>query len=388
MRGFVSALWGLLVLLCAADARAHPWMIGEGEPACASCHADPSGAGLLTAYGRGTSATVLSTIDASAHRKAVFGALPEPDWLLYSFAYRGALLATDGEGAPLSARAITMQADLRAQATFLDRVRINGSVGFVPSGGQLAALRADAPLQFVSREHWLGVDLGRRRDVLLRAGRIALPYGMRGAEHPMWVRTATRTDTAFQQQHGVALSRTAARYRSEWMAVLGNYQASPDLYRERGYSGYYEHLVRRDIALGLSSLLTRAQGDLYASRRRAVTRQAHGVFARIVVARPVVLLAQADVVAKRAEAREREVGAVGLVQAQVRLLPGLHLLPAFEAQQLRFDEGGASVGAWLSLLFFPYAHLETRLDLIGRSIDTRAGRVEAATGLFSLHVYL
>jgi hypothetical protein len=54
MRDLVAWLWAAAVLLHAADARAHPWMIGEGEPACASCHADPSGAGLLTAYGRAT----------------------------------------------------------------------------------------------------------------------------------------------------------------------------------------------------------------------------------------------------------------------------------------------------------------------------------------------
>jgi hypothetical protein len=388
MRRSLLTTWTVLVLLHTADARAHPWMIGEGEPACASCHADPSGAGLLTGYGRATSATVLSTVDATAHRKAVFGALPEPEWLLYSLAYRGALLASDGEGAPASARAITMQADLRAQVTFLDRVRINGSLGFVPSGGQLAALRPDAPLQFVSREHWLGVDLGARRDVLLRAGRIPLPYGVRGAEHPMWVRTATRTDTAFQQQHGVSLSRSSARYRTEWMGILGNYQTGPDLYRERGYSGYYEQLVRRDVALGVSSLLTRAHGELYASRRRPVTRQAHGLFGRLVVAKPVVLLAQADMLARRAEGRERELGVVALLQAQVRLVRGLHLLPALEAQQLRFGEGGASLGAWLSMLLFPYAHIETRLDLVARSVDTPAGRIESVTGLMSLHVYL
>lgn len=385
----------MALVLAPREASAYPWMIREGYTGCATCHADPSGAGLLTAYGRAQSELLLSTFrwargeEPSRASQAVFGLLPEPEGLLYSFAYRSATFATKTGGEPGSARYIVMQADLRAQATIAERVRVNGSVGFVPSGGQLAAIVPDRALQLITREHWVGVDLGENRDVLLRAGRIAVPYGLRGNEHPMWIRSGARTDIAFHQQHGVALSRTAESYRTEWMALLGNYQLAPDLYRERGYAGFYEHVLGGRATLGVSSMLTHAEGDLFRSRRQPITRHAHGLFARWTATPAIVVLAQADIVARHPSGREADaVGTAGLAQLDLELARGVHLLPALEVQKIRFDQGGVNAGGWLSLAFFPYSHLETRLDFIGRSVDSFGGRVANASGLLSLHLYL
>ncbi|HVJ92127.1 MAG TPA: hypothetical protein VM580_20140 [Labilithrix sp.] len=391
----VAALSFLLLWLSPRDASAYPWMIREGYTGCATCHADPSGAGLLTAYGRAQSALLLSLPtkaqedgEAPKASEALFGLLPEPENFLYSLAYRGALFATKTEGGPASARYIVMQADARAQVTFAERFRVNASVGFVPSGGQLAAIVRDFPAQIVSREHWVGVDLGEERTVLLRAGRIAVPYGLRGNEHAMWIRTIPRVDLASHQQHGVALSRSAEAYRTEIMALLGNYQLAPDLYRERGYAGFFEHRLGDHSTLGVSSLLTHAQGDIARSRRQPILRHAHGLFARHVLARPVVLMAEADVVARHPEGRDTEFGYVGLAQADLELIRGVHLLPAFELQKPRYDLGGAGLGAWLSAAFFPYSHVELRADLVGRSLDSPAGRVANVTALVHLHLYL
>jgi hypothetical protein len=383
------------LVLAPREAGAYPWMIREGYTGCASCHADPSGAGLLTAYGRALSEVLLSTFprvkdeEASQGSQAAFGLLPEPEGFLYSFALRSAAFATKTGGDEASARAIVMQADLRSQVTIAEGVRVNGSVGFVPLGGQLAAVLPDNAFQLVSREHWIGVDLGENRDVLLRAGRIAVPYGLRGNEHPMWVRSGARTDIAFHQQHGVAVSRTTESYRTEWMALFGNYQVTPDLYRERGYAGFYEHVLGRGATLGLSSMVTHADGDLFRSRRQPILRHAHGLFARWVATPAVVVLGQADIVARHPSGKEADaVGAAGLAQLDVELVRGVHVMPALEVQKARFGEGGVNAGAWLSLAFFPYAHLETRVDVIGRSVDAVGGRVANVSGLLSVHLYL
>lgn len=387
-----TILWGLRV----SDAAAHPWMIREGYTGCATCHADPSGSGLLTAYGRAQSELLLSTFPTSRGEEpskavgAFLGALPEPESgkLLYSLAYRGGLFVGQSEGTAPAARHIVMQADARAQWYVTSRLRVNGSAGFVPAGGQLAALLPDRAVQLVSREHWVGVDLGEDRDWLLRAGRIALPYGVRGNEHPFWSRNAVRADTAFQQQHGLALARTTDGYRAELMVVLGNYQVTPDLYRERGYAGYFEHVFSPHLAAGVSSSLMASRGDLYRSRRQPVLRHAHGVFARWAVAQSAVLLAQTDVLSAHPSGADATTGAAGFAQLDLQLLRGVHLMPALEAQQPRFDQGAANLGAWVSLAFFPYAHMETRVDLVGRSMDTPAGRSAAVSGLFALHMYL
>lgn len=382
------------LLIAPREAQAYPWMIRDGYTGCATCHADPSGGGLLTAYGRAESERLLSFAprekDKSPSRssEALFGLLPEPEGLLYSFGYRAALFGTKTEEQPASGRVILMQADARAQLTVAKRLRFNASVGIVPFGGQLAAIVPDSRIQAVSREHWVGIDLGERGDTLLRAGRIALPYGLRGNEHPMWIRTGARTDIASHQQHGLAVARTTQRSRFEALAILGNYQTGPDLYRERGYALFYEHVLQRGLTLGASSLVTHARGDLFRSRRKPITRQAHGLFARARLSNSVVLAGQADLVTRHPSGRDDEIGAVGMLQADVQIVRGFHVLPAAETQKLRFDKDETSYGAWLSFAAFPYTHTEIRLDLVGRSVGTPVGSVTNGTGLLSWHLYL
>ncbi|MEO7094382.1 MAG: hypothetical protein ABI175_14090, partial [Polyangiales bacterium] len=47
---FVAVL--VLVGAWTRAASAYPWMIRHGQGACATCHLDPSGSGILNAYGR------------------------------------------------------------------------------------------------------------------------------------------------------------------------------------------------------------------------------------------------------------------------------------------------------------------------------------------------
>ena len=54
-----ALFWSVMVF--AAQAQAYPWMIRHEYNACATCHTDPSGAGLLTAYGRAQSSILLSS---------------------------------------------------------------------------------------------------------------------------------------------------------------------------------------------------------------------------------------------------------------------------------------------------------------------------------------
>ena len=51
----------LSVLSVARPASAYPWMIRHQYQGCVPCHADPSGAGLLTDYGRAMGENVLRT---------------------------------------------------------------------------------------------------------------------------------------------------------------------------------------------------------------------------------------------------------------------------------------------------------------------------------------
>lgn len=101
-----------------------------------------------------------------------------------------------------------MRADLGAQLK-VDKFRASATVGYQRQQSASLAQRAwvtgaSESGNIVSREHWLGLDLSD--EILLRAGRLNLPFGLRNIEHTSFVRAATRTDINQSQQHGVSVS--------------------------------------------------------------------------------------------------------------------------------------------------------------------------------------
>jgi hypothetical protein len=110
--------------------------------------------------------------------------------------------------------------------------------------------------------------------------------------------------------------------RGELMGILGNYQVSPDRYRERGYGFYLEELAAPTAALGISSLVTHAEADRVTLIETPITRQAHGVFTRITLADPLVLLGEADLLVTSG----RDAGHVGWLELDLEPVQGLHLV--------------------------------------------------------------
>ena len=216
-----------------------------------------------------------------------------PESLLMGFDARGLLLHTRAGGAS-DTRFVHMQADLQAQVTIADRFRVNGSIGYIHQGAAAASITKNADHRLVSRSHWLGVDVGEDKNWLIRAGRMNLPFGIRSIEHTMWVRRDTQTDINAAQQHGASVAYNSEKIRAEFMGILGNFQLSPDAYRERGYSAYFEYVPAEKLAVGVSSLLTHA-GQAISSPANAVWRHAHGIFGRYSPTKMLVLSAEADI---------------------------------------------------------------------------------------------
>jgi hypothetical protein len=402
----VVGLWCLAV----PRAQAYAWMIRHGETQCASCHTDPSGGELLTRYGRLSGTTLLpmdlrraSETQASGSQPGVasppraanagflWGAWDTPPWLLLGGSLRGAAYLQGG----LSV--FPMQSDLFGQVQF-GRFRAGGSLGVArlpqnsPHGRAAFVTRnqGDA-FNLISRSHWVALDLGKHRDITLRAGRLNLPFGLRIPEHTMWVRDLTRTDRDADQQHGVALAASTGSLRGELMALAGNYQIRPDRYRERGYAGYLEWLIHDYWTVGASSLLTVAHADRVSLEQERTVRGAHGLFGRLRPLQQVVLVGEVDLV----HTSRRTLGYVAFGQLDYEPLRGLHLIGTAELADLgRHDPGPTGpeyaelpgsgkprAGAWASVNWFFYRQLDLRVDGIFRQ---DAG----ATVLAQLHAYL
>jgi hypothetical protein len=183
----------------------------------------------------------------------------------------------------------------------------------------------------------------------------------------------------------VALAHSSGPLRFELMVVAGNYQIYPDLYRERGYSAAAEYLVAPKVALGLSSLVTRANEDRFTLARNAV-RHAHGVTGRFGLSREFALWSEADVLKEGG----RGWGYTGLVQGDYEPVRGLHFMLTGEALDQGLLEGGGEssagngkprLGAWATLDFQLFSHLEWRVDAVQR-------QGSPFTLQFQLHVFL
>jgi hypothetical protein len=382
----------LLLLGGSRRAEAYPWMLKHGYGACDNCHVDPSGTALLTPYGRVQGYVLLAMPYGpppdNAPTGPLWGLVSTPDWLMLGGATQ--LAGYFRLGPRHRSEFFPMQADLYGgfdTGLFV----AGGSLGVakVPAGltearaAQLTDGQGD-DFNLISRTHWLGVRPAG--GWLIRGGRINVPFGIRMPEHMMWVRTATRTDHESDQQHGVAVAYSKDRLRGELMGILGNYQIRPDRYRERGYAGFLEWLVAEKVGLGLSSRMTRARADPISLLPRQTVVQAHGIFTRVVLARPIYVQAEFDLLLRS----RHDVGYTGLVQLNVEPTQGLHLIATDEVLDDGRDPklpvtpgaGKAAWGTWFSVDYYFLPQMSVRLDLIERQATP------GTTFLSQFHMYL
>lgn len=386
----LGVLCGALVataLLYPRTAHAYAWMVRHDYTACATCHVDPSGGGLLTQYGRAQSDLLLRTRYAppgdepDESSKALWGLVDVPtEWLNVGGSFRGMGLAAKPGSGPTTSDFILMQADARAQVKF-GGFRANASLGGVTSEQPAASVVSS----LVSREHWLGYGF-RDEQILVRAGRINLPYGIRNIEHTMYVRRQTRTDLNDTQQHGVAVAYTGDMVRGEIMGIAGNYQLRPDRRRERGYSGYLEVAPTSWAAIGVSSLMTHSAQDIYFGT--ADTRQAHGAFARVAVVQPLVVLAEFDYIAHALRNAPNQQGYAGMLQLDYEPLQGLHFIGTGETHYAGDASGRQSYAGWFSIDWFCLPHTDLRLDAQYASVAAGNMNLDVTAFMAQLHVFL
>jgi hypothetical protein len=372
-------------------AQAYPWLIRHHYPSCAACHIDPSGGGLPTAYGRYIGDAILPTLASTEDSPAsdakggtdTKGAGPE--WLQVGGDYRAMWLRTKVPQAPLSGRMIWMQADLEAAVTAGGFVA-SASLGYAYEGALGAAITRRVDQNLVSRYHWLGYSF-ESAGVLLRAGRMNLPFGIRTVEHNLWAKALTRTTINDDQQYGAAVSYSGDNLRGEVMAIAGNLQLRPDRYRERGYSAFVEWAAKTELQLGLSSLITHR--DLDTLTLKETWRQTHGVFGRWATPwQPLVLQTEWNYVFVSSKDERWRRGLASFVQADVEPWQGVHFLATAEANKVGTGKRFWAYGGWLSYWWFVAPHVDVRLDGLLQSLGSTEGRYGAYTLLLQGHVYL
>ncbi len=402
-------LVSLVVLLVSGRADAYPWMIKHGYTSCGTCHSDPSGGELLTAYGRVLSDEALSmhykkpapeqdsggsaphAAEGHEFYQPFFGAFRSPEQLLVGGSVRFATLYRDTNTDRV--RAFPMQLDLYGDYKFFDRLHVGGSLGLAKvavgsphaRAAQITTNQGDQ-YNLLSRTHYVRYDFGDG-SYSVSVGRLNLPFGIRMSEHVMWVRSETATDRESDQEHGAALNMNFDFGRFEVLAIAGNYQLNPDKLRKRGYSAYAELNAWQGGVVGLSSLVTHAGADALNPGPIADTRQAHGAFMRASLGHELVFMAETDLLLHT----QTKPGYVGFAQLDFEPIQGLHFFGTGEVLDNGYPKhtelarapgtGKPKWGGWLSAQWFFAAHFDFRLDTIVREN-------EPTQLLGQIHVYL
>jgi hypothetical protein len=378
----MSRLFLLLTLLVLpGTAFAYPDMIRHGYTGCAQCHTDPSGGGALTAYGRAQTEVLLAMPYGTAKEPGkeaefLFGALSLPEALALQADVRSVLIPRPG-----ALRYILMQADLRG-AVSAGAFRAGGSLGAVSEGARMARVTTGDTWNAVSREHWLGV--APTDAWLVRAGRMNLPFGLRTDQHLLDPRVATRTDTNEDQQHGLAVAWEPGFVRAEVMGIAGNFQVSPDAFRERGAAGYAAVPIGNELEFGVSGLYATSKADVNTLQAR--TRQAYGFFGRAGVG-PVALLGEGDLLFDRQTASAT--GGTGFLQVDWEAVQGLHVLGTGEWCDGDLGDGTGGVPtATVSLHWFAWYRADLRIDGMRGVLYCTPGASPEWMGLANLHFML
>jgi hypothetical protein len=372
-----------LVSLGSRRAWAYPqFQMTTGSARCNQCHYAPGGGGLINSYGRDFVGDGMSTFGGNGG--FLHGAVDLPAWLALGGDFRGALVDQDVQDPSGNTVAVfPMQADVAARVALPLGFSLSGILGLrgqVRDPSVLVPLQNFQPVstsQLVSREHyamWQPEALGP----YLRAGRFYAPYGLRMAEHILYVNRDLGFDE-LEETYNVSGGFIEPHQELHLTAF------APDFVRhigsdEKGFAGYLETRFLDDtIAVAGQARLALSPG---------VTKLMGGLVGKVYLeGLRTLLLGEIDAVnqtfTQLADTnRTQLVGAVGFT---VLPLKGLLITLLGERNQVDVQVDSAWTAGTLLISWFPYAHVEAQLM---ERVQFPSGGSAANTFFLQLHYFL
>jgi hypothetical protein len=363
-------------------ARAYPqWQLSTGAVRCNQCHYAPAGGGPINSYGRDAVGDELSSFGGNG--AFLHGVVSLPSWLALGGDFRGAVVDQDVQDpAGPTVAAFPMQADVSARVALPAGFSVEGVLGLrgqVRDPTLLVPIQNFQPVstsQLISREHYLMWE-PEAVGPYLRAGRFYAPYGLRMAEHILYI------------NRDLGYDELAETYNVSGGFVYPNAELhltvfGPDFVRhigsdEKGFAGYLESRFHDDtIALA---------GQMRVAIAPGVTKLMGGVVAKgYLEGLHTLLLGEIDVVNNvftelGDSSRAQIVGAVGFTLFPVR---GVMITALGERNQVDLQVNDAYTAGTLLVNWLPYAHLE--LQLMER-VQLPSGGSAANTLFLQLHYF-
>lgn len=234
--------------------------IGHGYNSCMTCHYNPFGNGPINDYGRGVSATAISSRgfyndskpeDLISQESGFMFSEPTTKHFRPFASYRGLLLKRNFGEENETTDYIHMQADLNLVAKFgeNDKYISSFTFGYAPIPRSLQNTpAADSVKEYRSREHYIGYRPSPKWGIY--AGLMDKPFGVRVVEHTAYSRTTPQL-TMDDQSHGVTLHYNTPKLEGGLNVFVGNLTQDATL-RMKGVAGTFEYTLFEKNRLGLS----------------------------------------------------------------------------------------------------------------------------------------
>jgi hypothetical protein len=367
-------------LLLARAAQAYPqWQFSSGVTRCTQCHFSPAGGGLVTGYARDAVGEELSTWTGDG--SFAHGVVDLPKWLALQLDTRAAFLARDNPPRGRELSVFPMQFDLSGRVGVTEQISVIATVGLRGQvrGGSLEVapdnFQPRAGSRIISREHfamWRPAAIGP----YVRAGRFMVPYGLRLAEHYLFIRRDLGQNL-LDENYGASggfIQNTwelhVTVFTRDFLRNMGG--------NETGAAVLYEKRVGEGTALG-----AQARFGTQPDARRVM---GGGYVKQWIEPARLLLQGEANVVRWQAGGfgRNEFVGFFGPSAFPIR---GLMVMPFVERKQTDISvQNTATNGYGAQVNWWPYPHFE--LTLLGRAQDAAGPGLVARSFLAILHYYL
>jgi hypothetical protein len=369
-------------LLFAPRAQAYPqWQLSTGNTHCSQCHYAPAGGGLLNSYGRDAAGEDLSTFGGDGD--FLHGAVNLPSWLAIGGDLRGAFAHRDVQDPDGPTDAFfPMQADLYLRLALPKGFSVSATGGFrgqVRGSNDLLPDKSWHPIdgsRAISREHyamWRPASIGP----YVRVGRFFVPFGLRPAEHFMYIRRDLGLNT-LQETYNLSGGFIGTDSELHVTAFMRDYarHIGGD---ENGGAAYYEHTLHE-----IAALAGQIRYGVGTDAKRLVVGAVGKVYVEPLKTQ---FFAEGDLVNLTLNggigSRQQFVGAGGLT-----LFPARGLLVTLLGERFQ-DDLAVRQAEWTAatglISWFPYAHFEAQIML---RADIPGGGDAAKTFFAQLHYFL
>ncbi len=247
----IALLAVVFVAAVGGRAFAYPQFELSKDQTCSGCHISPAGGGLLTENGLNTAESISQFGTAP---EFFYNKVPTPSWLTLGGDLRGAYGFLRAPQEYLIA--FPMQAEVYANAKFLDNFRVQVTAGVRPPESH-----NQEQTTIWSREHyvmWQSNPSGHT-GLYVRVGRFMPVFGLRFAEHPVYTRLYGGTPL-YSETYGAA-----AEYISdEWEAHVTGFIRDPiidPVAHDDGVAGYAEYRLTPHAEVGVEGMYTKSPDD-------------------------------------------------------------------------------------------------------------------------------